>query len=201
MFNFCISWEILSEIEKGGISMSRIILLLFSSVLFLGIIGCSMNEDDSPPPVEDEPTVETDEGTDDTTSEDDTSNDDTTSEDNTSKDEAAEEDSDADAHNYIDFELDVDYGENKEYDAEYELENGNVDAEIEDDLNNVKLEGDEAFDKLEPMLKELNIEQNTSKEDAIKDTLTVFDLPDDYIKFDLEITFEDGTKVEFEERK
>lgn len=167
--------------------MKKIILLIFSSILLLGFVGCSSNEENSKEPVENDTVVETEENT----------NDDS----DTESEDTKEENSTSDSFNFTDFELEVDYAENKEYEAEYELNNGSIEAEIEDDLNNVKLKDEEAFNKLKPMLEELNIEQDTPKEDAINEALTVFELPDDYIKFDLEITFENGTKIEFKDEK
>ncbi len=169
--------------------MKKIILLIFSSILLLGFVGCSSNEENSKEPVENDTVVETEENT----------NDDSDTE---SKNEDSNEDSSSsDSLNFTDFELEVDYDKNIEYEAEYELNNGSIEAKIEDDLNNVKLKDEEAFNKLKPILEELNIEQDTPKEDVINEVLTAFELPDDYIKFDLEITFENNTKVEFNDEK
>ncbi len=160
--------------------MKKLNLLLFSSFLLLGAAGCSSNDNDSTPPANDEPAVENE---------------------NTPSDETTKESSNSEALHFTDFDLDVDYAKNKEYEAEYELDNGNIESEIKDDFNDLKLKGEEAFDKLEPMLLKLNIKQETPKEEAIQDTLNVFNLPDDYTKFELEITFDDGTEIEFEDRK
>ena len=103
---------------------------------------------------------------------------------------------------YIDFELDVQYQNNQEYEVELEQKSDqSTKAKIEDELNNIKKVGEDAFNDLYPLVKQLTITQQTSKEEAIKEILTVFDLPEDYVKFDLEIKFKDGTKVEFEDKK
>ncbi|MBM7599736.1 hypothetical protein JOC34_002104 [Virgibacillus halotolerans] len=101
---------------------------------------------------------------------------------------------------YTDFELEVDYGKNKEYEAEIEQDNGKVEADLEDELNGDDVNGQEAFDKIYPNVKKLTIDQNTEKADAIQQTLDAFDLDSDYVKFEVEITFKDGTKVEFEDK-
>lgn len=103
--------------------------------------------------------------------------------------------------NFIEFKLEVEYADQKKYEAEYEVDNGNIEAEIEDDLNDIKVKGNEASQKLEPLFKELNIKQDTPKEVAIKNTLNVFGVPDDYLKFELEITFDNNTEIEFEDDK
>ena len=103
---------------------------------------------------------------------------------------------------YIEFELEVEYAGDTEYEVEIEQKKvGLIKAEIEDSLNHVEKKGVEAFNELFPLVQELNITQQTKKEDAISKVLTTFDLPTDYTKFDLEITFNDGTKIEFEDRK
>lgn len=105
---------------------------------------------------------------------------------------------------YSDFDLAVDYSNDLEYEVELELEknsNNTVKSEIDDDLNNVKKSGAEAFDDLYPLVNELAITQETSKADAIQEVLNTFNLPEDYQKFELEIKFHDGTKLEFEDEK
>lgn len=102
---------------------------------------------------------------------------------------------------YTDFELEVDYGKDQEYEAEIEQENEGIKADLEDEINGEDLNGQEAFDKIYPLVEQLTIDKETPKEDAIAEILDVFDLEDDYEKFEVEITFSDGVKVEFEDRK
>src|SRR5690606_42112483 len=101
----------------------------------------------------------------------------------------------------VEFELEVEYGGDKEYEAELETNSaGTVEAKIEDELNHVEKNGSEAFDELYPLVQKLTITQQTNKDEAIGEVLKTFNLPADYTKFDLEITFKDGTKIEFEDR-
>lgn len=102
---------------------------------------------------------------------------------------------------YSDFELDVKYGNDQDYEVDLELDHGRVEAKLEDDLTGVEIEGDGAFDEIYPLVEQLTIEQNTAKEDAITQVIDIFDLPSDYQNFELEIRFKDGTKIEFEDRK
>lgn len=103
---------------------------------------------------------------------------------------------------YIDFELEVQYQNDQEYEVELEQKSDqSTKAKIEDEVNNINKVGEDAFNDLYPLVKQLTITQQTSKEEAIQEILTVFDLPEDYVKFDLEIKFKDGTKIEFEDRK
>lgn len=103
--------------------------------------------------------------------------------------------------NFTDFELEVDYGQDQEVEAEIEIKNGVIKADLEDEINGENLDGAAAFDKLYPMVQKLNIQKDTAKEDAIAQVLEAFDLNDDYEKFELEITFDDGVKMEYEDRK
>ncbi|MCM3709600.1 YusW family protein [Sporosarcina luteola] len=103
---------------------------------------------------------------------------------------------------YVEFELEVEYAGDNEYEAELETKSvGTVIAKIEDELNHVRKDGTEAFDELYPLVQQLTITQKTNKDEAIAEVLKTFNLPTDYTKFDLEITFNDGTKVEFEDKK
>lgn len=104
---------------------------------------------------------------------------------------------------YAEFNLEVEYANQTEYEVEVDTDddNGLIEAEIKDSINNVKLRGEEAFNELHPKLKELTISQQTAKEEAISETLEIFDLDNAYSKFEVEITFKDGTKIEFEDRK
>lgn len=101
---------------------------------------------------------------------------------------------------YNDFELAVEYGADEEYEAELELKNDKVKAELEDEINNEHLSGQAAFDKIYPNVDKLTIDKNTDKEAAIAEVLDVFGLDDNYKEFELEITFSDGEKIEFEDR-
>lgn len=101
---------------------------------------------------------------------------------------------------YIDFELDVKYNNDQEYEVDLELENSYVEAKLEDDLNGTEIAGDAAFDEIYPLVEQLTIDQDTSTDDAITQVLDAFDLPTDYEKFELEIKFKDGTKKKYDDR-
>lgn len=101
---------------------------------------------------------------------------------------------------YAEFELEVEYAGDTEYEMELETKSvGTVKAKIEDSLNHVEKNGTEAFDELHPLVQKLNITQQTNKDEAVSEVLKTFNLPTDYTKFDLEITFNDGTKIEFKD--
>ncbi len=98
-------------------------------------------------------------------------------------------------------EIEISYGPNQEYKAEIEYhDNGDIEAEVEDELNDVDINDDlEAFNSIYPKVKQLDVTQDTSKEEVIQQVLSAFDLGDDYEEFEVEITFNDGTKISFED--
>src|SRR5699024_477721 len=102
---------------------------------------------------------------------------------------------------YAEIDLEVDYGKNKEYEIEIEQDEGQpIEAKMEDELNDVYSKGEEAFNELYPMVNALSIDKDTDKETAIQDVLDTFDLDDNYEKFEIEITFNDGSKIEYEDK-
>ena len=99
---------------------------------------------------------------------------------------------------FSDFELEVYYGEQKEYEAEITYDNsGFIGGEVDDDLNNERLRGKVAFDSIYQKVKNLTISKDTNKKEAIDQILKSFDLPADYKNFELEIILNDGTKLEY----
>ena len=102
---------------------------------------------------------------------------------------------------YAEFEIEVDYAEDKEYEASIEVDNGQLESKLEDELNNREVKGQEAFDEIYPRLKNFTFTKDMPKEEAIRNALEAFDLPDDYVKFDLEVTFKDNTEISIEDRK
>ncbi|KIL77366.1 YusW family protein [Bacillus badius] len=104
---------------------------------------------------------------------------------------------------FKEFELEVSYGKNKEYEAEIERnkKNRTIKVKIEDELNGLDVKGEEAFKLLYPRLRKLDIRRKMSKRQAIKKALQAFELPFGYKEIELEITFKNGKKLEIEDEK
>lgn len=103
---------------------------------------------------------------------------------------------------FQEFELEVDYPDDIEYEAEIEKKStGLIEAELEDEAANIKLKGLQAFDEIYPLVEKLDITKDSSKEDVINKVITAFDLAEDYTKIEVEITFNDGTKMEQEVKR
>ncbi|RJR09541.1 hypothetical protein C4588_04850 [Candidatus Parcubacteria bacterium] len=99
-------------------------------------------------------------------------------------------------HTFTKFDLDVEYKDNKKYEADFEAE-GNGEAEIEDTINDHTLKGDEAYKEISPMLEQLKIDANSDEQEVVTQVLEVFGLEKDYTEFELEVTFNDGTSKEY----
>lgn len=103
---------------------------------------------------------------------------------------------------YYEFELEVEYADDQEYEAEIEPDKHNsFKAEIEDELNNIYLKGIDAFNEIYEKLEQLSITSTSKREDVIQQVLQVFDLPDNYQEFEVEIKFHDGTELEIEDHQ
>src|SRR5699024_6784886 len=100
---------------------------------------------------------------------------------------------------FYEFDLGVDYGDDKDFDIEIDHHsNGYREAEVEDDLNNKHINVDlEAFNYIYANAKKLNVSEDIDKQDAIDQVLKAFDLPDDYREIEIEFEFEEGRKVKF----
>lgn len=103
--------------------------------------------------------------------------------------------------NFTDFSLDVDYSATESYDVDYDNERTGMEAELEDDRNNEKLYGDEAYTKLEPLFKQLTFDSTTPNDEVIDQVISVFNIADDYQSIEVEVKFEDGTEKEFQRIK
>ncbi len=103
---------------------------------------------------------------------------------------------------FAEIEVEVKYGHDDEYEAEIEKSaTGDYKAEIDDDLNNIHLKGKEAFDQLYPMIQKISVNEDASKDEAIHEILNAFDLDTDYREIEIEITFHDGKKMEYEDKR
>lgn len=104
--------------------------------------------------------------------------------------------------NIKEIEIELEYTGNQEYEAEIEVGlDGTYTAELEDDLNNEYLKGQQAFDKIYPMVEKLDLTPESTKEDVFNQVLQAFDLGSDYEEIEVEMEFYDSDKeLEYEEK-
>ena len=98
---------------------------------------------------------------------------------------------------FNEFSIEVKYPNNQEYEADYDHENNNVDASIEDDATNTRVTGKDAAKQLGDILKSLDIDAQTSENDVITKVISAFGVSDNYQAIDVDITFPDGTEKEY----
>lgn len=103
--------------------------------------------------------------------------------------------------NFTSFDLDVDYTNNKSYEADYDNDPNGVEATIQDEIANKTLKGDEAFQQLSPIFEQLKFDKTTPNEEVISEVLKVFNLNNNFTKFDLDVEFQDGTEKEYQTAK
>lgn len=152
---------------------------LFSSILLLGACG---NEEQVTEPVTDEAS-ETNDGVEDANPE----------------GGLAEENIGGEVFGFTDFELDVDYPDQDDaLTVSYEEIKDQVEAEYEDKLSNETLAGNEAFDKIEPLLAELELTEDMPEEDVISKVTEVFSIEPDFESIEVEVTYPEGTDKEYQ---
>ena len=102
---------------------------------------------------------------------------------------------------FTSFDLDVDYSNFKSFEVDYENEDDGLSVKVEDEINNRTLRGDEALQELQNKFQHYTFDKNTDTDTVIKEVLDSFDLKNDFKKFDLEITYSDGTEKEYQLQK
>ena len=100
-------------------------------------------------------------------------------------------------HKFAEFNLEVDYSPNVKYDASFEKDVDGIEASIEDQVNNIHLRGNEAYDKLNPILEKLTFDASTPNEQVIEQVLSTFGLDSNYVEFELDVLYTDGTQKEY----
>lgn len=190
--------------------MKKAMMMVNACVLVAFLAACGAQNDSTNEPAESNP-PETNQ-TEDTSQSD---NQDNVTEENTTDDEKTSGETDKTEAtsqddmkemmavlNFSEIEIDISYGSDQDYEAEIDhRDNGDIEADVEDDVNGIHIEDDlEAFNELYPKVKQLDITQDTAKEDVIQQVLQAFDLKDDYEKFDVEIKFNDGKKISYEDK-
>lgn len=168
-----------------------------AAVLALGLAACGSASDQptTDQPVEDQPAESQTESTTGSQTEQPAAN--------TATDQDSDQmKSDMDQLSFKEIEVEVSYGHDQEYEVEIEQdENEPIKAKVEDELNQNYLKGQEAFDDLYPRVKQLDLTKDSTKEETISQVLNAFELQDNYEKFEVEITFNDGSKLDIEDRK
>ncbi len=99
------------------------------------------------------------------------------------------------------FDLDIDTGNKRNaIEASFDLDMSEIEAEYKNKLTDIKLSGDKAYSELQPIFKELALTKDMTREEVIEKVSQAFGAAD-YMEFDLEIEFSDGSEQEFLDMK
>src|SRR5690606_17075546 len=99
--------------------------------------------------------------------------------------------------NFTHFDLDIQYADDKSYEVSYENEASRAEAQIEDEVNKTKMEGNEATNELLPSFVSFTIDANTNNESVIDEVLQKFEQPHTYLEVEIEIKCVNATVKEY----
>ncbi|MFC4354024.1 YusW family protein [Chryseomicrobium palamuruense] len=104
-------------------------------------------------------------------------------------------------YGFTKFDLSIDTAdENDVIDVDYEAGRSGMEIEYTNKMEDIRLGGDEAGTQLDPILTDLGLTPDMTKEDAINKVAQAFGVMD-YTDFELEVEFEDGQEVEWNDKK
>lgn len=101
-------------------------------------------------------------------------------------------------YGFTQFDLEIDIDNQDAIDAEYHVSPQKFEAEYENKLNGIKLKDNEAMIELDKFFLDIRITKDTPEQEIIDKILKWFQF-DAYTKFDLEVDFDDGTKLNIED--
>ncbi|MFD1851529.1 YusW family protein [Oceanobacillus bengalensis] len=84
-----------------------------------------------------------------------------------------------------------------EFEGEIREEDGLVEAEFYDPFNSIDARGPDAFDAMFPIVHDLEINPDMKDDEAISSSINSFNIPKEFLKAELQITFSDGTEKTF----
>lgn len=102
--------------------------------------------------------------------------------------------------NFYELEVEVSYGEDKEYEVELEQDDERpVKAKLDDELNDQSSKGKEAFDVIYPKAERLSLSSDSPEQEVVDQVLQAFELPSGYTKLEIDIKFKDGKELELKD--
>lgn len=191
-----------NNIGEGGRKMNRLRMMVTSIILIVLLTACGDNNSEGANPDNDPINQDKTNNTTEDVNEDTMTNDEDFTNQINADNYQDYTSSKMDELNFNEISIDVSYGKDKEYEATIDQDrNEPIEAEVEDELNNEFLNGKDAFDYIFTRAETLDLTSNSSDEDVIDQILEAFDLPSDYVEFEVEITFNDGKELNVEDYK
>lgn len=102
-----------------------------------------------------------------------------------------------DGYGFSTFDLEIDVDGKDAIDVDYDVTE-RADADYDNKLKNIKLQGNEAMDQLHKLFMDILITKDTPQQEVIDKIMDWYQL-DTYSKFDLEVNFDDGTKLNIQD--
>ncbi|WOV84581.1 YusW family protein [Sporosarcina jeotgali] len=104
-----------------------------------------------------------------------------------------------DGFGFTKFDLEIDVDNQDAVEAEYEVEK-DFEPEFQNKLTNIDLKDEDAMAELDKMFSTINLQHDMSGEEAREKILEYFQI-DLYSKFKLDVEFDDGTKMNYEDKQ
>lgn len=101
---------------------------------------------------------------------------------------------------FTEVEIEVEYGNGIEYEVEIERDDTIIKAKIDDEINNQKITGIDAFNFIYERIEELRLTPTSHIDDVKNQIISSFDLPADYKEIKVKVKFQNGSKLELEDK-
>lgn len=102
-----------------------------------------------------------------------------------------------DGYGFTSFDLDIEVDGKDAVEAEYKMDK-KLDADYDNKLTNIKLEDSAAMEELDKFFMDILITKDTPPQEVIDKILKWYQI-ESYSKFDLKVSFDDGTRLNIEE--
>lgn len=103
--------------------------------------------------------------------------------------------------NFAKFSLDIDYDATTSVEVDYSNESSGVEASYKNDKTNETLTGNTAYHYLEPIFEGFSFNAASSQDEVIDEVIRAFNLDTNFNELDMDITFDNGTEVEYMRQK
>lgn len=104
-----------------------------------------------------------------------------------------------DGYGFDKFELEIEFDEHDQISIDYDV-TGTVEAKFENTFENFDLESDQAMNKIQELFIYLLLTKDMPEDEVITKTLQFYNL-EDYSKFELDVNFDEGTKLQINDVK
>lgn len=101
---------------------------------------------------------------------------------------------------FTEVEIEVEYGNGVEFEVKIERDDTLIKAKIDDEINNQKITGIDAFNFIYDRIDVLEITSSSHIDDVAEQIISSFELPEDYEEIEVEVKFHNGSELELEDK-